>query len=120
MKEALDSSDEPLTQLEHMLYGCIDCGAKYAFFSKLHTRPEHQHDGHHAECAAYDALNQRFQAVIAKLQEQGGISPHLTSEWVTLLFSGVVLSTVNAAPGLIARKEMKQFAWFSFRRGIGY
>ncbi|RZK60069.1 MAG: TetR/AcrR family transcriptional regulator, partial [Hymenobacter sp.] len=30
MKEALDSSDNPLTQLENVLYGCVDCGVKYA------------------------------------------------------------------------------------------
>jgi AcrR family transcriptional regulator len=117
MKTALDSSDDPLVQLERLLYGCIDCGAKYSFFGKLHTRPEHQHDAHHVECAEYDALNRRFQAVIARLQSI--ISPQLTGEWVTMLFSGVVLSTVNAPAPAVALAELKQFAWFSFSRGIG-
>jgi len=120
MTAALDSSDNPLTQLEHMLYAGVECGAKYSFFSKLHTRPEHHHSTHNAECAAYDTMFSRYRAVISKLQEQGTISPHITAEWVMMLFSGVVAATINADSfGAVAKNSLKQFAWFSFSKGIG-
>lgn len=120
MTQALNSSANPLTQLENLLYAGVDCGAKYSFFSKLHHRSEHQHCRQNADCAEYDALYARYGAVIRQLQAQGTISPHLTAEWVTVLFSGVVLATINADSfGTVARNSLKQFAWFSFSKGIG-
>lgn len=120
MTVALDSADDPRQQLEHMLYAGIDCGAKYSFFSKLHTRPEHQHSAHNAECAEYDALFARYRAVIARLQAAGHLSPHITADWVMMLFSGVIAATVNGdAFGTVPKEHLRQFAWFSFSRGIG-
>ncbi|AMR25470.1 TetR family transcriptional regulator (plasmid) [Hymenobacter psoromatis] len=120
MTQALDSSPDPRTQLENMLYAAIDCGAKYAFFSKLHTRPAHQHSAQDADCAGYDAVTNRCRAVMARLQSQGSISPHLTVEWVFLLFSGLISTTIDAqCAGTVARQHLKQFAWFSFSKGIG-
>lgn len=120
MTQALDRSDDPRTQLENMLYAGIDCGAKYSFFSKLHTRPEHQHSAQNADCAEYDALYSRYRAVIARLQAAGRLSPHVTAEWVMMLFSGVIAATINGdAFGTVAKDQLKQFAWFSFSRGVG-
>lgn len=120
MTAALDSSDNPLTQLENMLYAGIDCGAKYSFFSKLHTRPGHQHSAANADCAEYDAMYHRYRAVIARLQAQGTISPHITADWVAMLFSGVIAATINATTfDSVAKRSLKQFAWFSFSKGIG-
>ncbi|MBC8083713.1 MAG: TetR/AcrR family transcriptional regulator [Hymenobacter sp.] len=120
MAQALDSSDNPIKQLENMLYGCIDCGAKYSFFSKLHTRPEHHHSPQNADCAEYDAVYGRYRAVIARLHAQGITSPHITAEWVTMLFSGVISATISARTfGTEAGDKLKQFAWFSLSKGIG-
>lgn len=120
MTQALDSSANPREQLENMLYAGIACGAKYSFFSKLHTRPEHQHSPTNADCAEYDAMYARYRAVIDRLQAEGSISPHLTAEWVMMLFSGVITATINGdAFGTVAKSHLKQFAWFSFSRGIG-
>lgn len=120
MEGALDSSTDPLKQLENMLYAGIDCGAKYSFFSKLHHRPEHQHSAANADCARYDALARRYQQVISQLQDQGTISRHITAEWVYMLFSGVIAATINGASfGTVAKQSLKQFAWFSFSKGIG-
>lgn len=120
MKEALNSSENPLTQLENVLYGCIDCGVKYALFSKLHTRSGHQHSVHNADCAEYEAVQSRYRDLIVRLQAQGIISHLLTPEWVTMLFQGVISATINGdATGSVARNSLKQFAWFSFSRGIG-
>ena len=120
MMQALDSSNDPLAQLERILYGMIDCGTKYAFFNKLHTRPGHQHSPQNADCAGYDAVCCRYWALIKQLQTQGIISPHLTAEWVQQLLSGVVNATINAtATDAAAKTSLRQFAWFSFSRGIG-
>lgn len=118
--QALASSSDPSVQLEHILYASVDCGAKYAFFNKLHTRPEHHHaPGQAADCTEYDALQADCRAVIAQLQQAGRISAHLTIEWVLLLLSGVVKTTIEARLAGAAGPYLKQFAWFSFGRGIG-
>ncbi|MBT9395400.1 TetR/AcrR family transcriptional regulator [Hymenobacter sp. NST-14] len=120
LTQALASSPEPLVQLEHMLYAGIDCGAKYAFFTKLHTRPDHQHaPGQAADCAEYDALQARCRAVITRLQHDGRISAHLPAEWVLLLLSGVVKTTIDARMVGATEPHLRQFAWFSFSKGIG-
>lgn len=121
MTAALKSSDNPLTQLENMLYAGVGCGAKYSFLSKLHTRPEHRHAPQsEADCAEYDAMSARFRAIVRRLQDQGAITPHVTPEWVMQLFSAVVAATTNsAATGAVALQSLRQFAWFSFSKGIG-
>jgi AcrR family transcriptional regulator len=120
MTQAMNSSTELLTQLEHMLYAGVDCGAKYSFLSKLHTRPEHHHTHEQAECTDYDAMMARYRAVVTHLQDQGAISKHITSEWVAMLFQGVVMATISAElNGTVAKNNLKQFAWFSFSKGIG-
>ena len=42
MIAAIQSSDEPIIQLERMLYAGIDCGAKYSVFYKLHQSKDHK------------------------------------------------------------------------------
>lgn len=118
--QALASSDNPLVQLENMLYASVECGAKYALFHKLHTRAEHHHaPGQTADCAEYDALQANCRAVLTKLQQQGHISTQLTVEWVFLLLSGVVKATLEAREQGTAEPYLRQFAWFSFSKGIG-
>jgi hypothetical protein len=62
----------------------------------------------------------RYRTVVAQLQDQGIISKHITGEWVAMLFQGVVTATINAElSGTVAKNSLKQFAWFSFSKGIG-
>lgn len=118
--QALDSSPNPVTQLENMLYACVDCGTKYAFFSKLHTRPAHQHSAQNADCVGYEAVHERTRALIRHLQAQGLISPYFSAEWVITLFQSVTAATVNAqATGVTSPTTLKQFAWSSFSKGVG-
>jgi AcrR family transcriptional regulator len=118
--QALVSSTDPVVQLENILYAGIDCGAKYAFFTKLHTRPEHHHaPGQASDCAEYDILQDRCRAVIARLQHEGLISMHLSVDWMFQLLSGVVKATIEARQVGGVDSHLKQFAWFSFSRGIG-
>lgn len=120
MIAAIESSDDPLTQLENMLYAGIDCGAKYSFLHKLHLREGHVHNQHNEDCEAFDSLNNRYSKVITNLHQRGIISTHLTVNWVNMLFMSVIAATVNGVDyGTVAKKSLKEFAWFSFSKGIG-
>jgi AcrR family transcriptional regulator len=120
MQSALDSSTDSLVQLERMLYAGIDCGAKYSFFYKLHMRNGHQHKNDNEDCAEFDSIAQQFNKVVMALRDDGIISTHLTPEWVHMLFSSVIIATVNGLDnGIVAKKSVKDFAWFSFSKGIG-
>ncbi|MGI4834778.1 MAG: TetR/AcrR family transcriptional regulator [Janthinobacterium lividum] len=121
MFQALASATCPLAQVENMLYAALDCGAKYAFLSKLHTRPERQQPpGQQTDQAVYEALHTRWRTVIAELQSQGSINPQLSIDWIFLLLSGIVSTALAAqAAGTVARQQVRQFAWFSFSKGIG-
>lgn len=120
MAAALDSSDRPLTQLEQLLYAALDCGAKYAFFHKLHGSEGHQHHGDNDDCTAYDTMHQRFLRLIMQLQDADTITRHVTPSWIHAFFTGVVNTALKAdAMGEVAKQSQKQFAWFSFSKGIG-
>lgn len=120
LTQALASSSDPLVQLEQVLYAGIDCGAKYAFFTKFHTRSEHQHTpGQVADCTEYDILQARCRAVITHLQHEGHISAHLSADWVLLLLSGVIKTAIEAQMTGATGDHLRQFAWFSFSKGIG-
>ena len=118
--QALASSVEPLIQLENMLYAGVECGSRYAFFRKLHTRPDHHHAPQQATaCAEYDDVQTRCYAVITRLQRAGLISAQLTPEWVLLLLSGVVKTTIDAREAGATELQLRESAWFSFSKGIG-
>lgn len=120
MRIALASSDDPLVQLEQMLYAGIDCGAKYAAFHKLHNSEGHQHQHNNQNCAEYDSLYNHYEQVIFKLQDNGSINKQLTAPWIYTFFTGVVSATSNAdITGTVAKQSLRQFAWFSFSKGIG-
>ena len=120
MAEAMDSSDEPRTQLERMLNAGINCGTKYALFTKLEGQQTDQHKLPQDDCSSYHIVYARFHALILKLQREGIISLHITPEWVMLLFNTIMVTTINAeSTGSVARTSIRQFAWFSFSRGIG-
>ncbi|MGK9118529.1 MULTISPECIES: TetR/AcrR family transcriptional regulator [Sphingobacteriaceae] len=120
MNDAMESSDLPLKKLEEMLYAAIDCGAKYAFFHKLHHRDGHRHNQNDRNCATYEAINNRCRQLILQLQEDGYISKRLTVDWVLAFLTSVVATTINT--GLLGNQtkiNLKECAWFSFSKGIG-
>ncbi|SEK31569.1 TetR/AcrR family transcriptional regulator [Parapedobacter koreensis] len=120
MAAALDNPGDSLSRLEQLLYAAIDCGAKYAFFHKLHNSDTHDHHSTNDDCAAYEAMYRRFLQFVVHLQDQAIVSKHVTAEWVYCFFSGVVNTAVKADhAGAVAKMNQKQFAWFSFSRGIG-
>lgn len=120
MADAMESTDEPRAQLEHMLYAGISCGSKYALFTKLESQSPPQPAVLAADCPTYPLVYARFQALILKLQAAGVVSLHVTPEWVLLFFNSIMVATINAeTTGSVARTSIRQFAWFSFSRGIG-
>jgi AcrR family transcriptional regulator len=117
MKEAEQSADDPLLQLERLLYAAIDCGVKYAFLHKLHHLHGHHHVHKDKECAKYDKTFGKIQLIIEKLQAKGIADKTLKMEWIEVLFPGIVNTTVNA--GNTDKAELKKLAWYSFSKGIG-
>lgn len=110
---------DSIVRLEQLLYAAIDCGAKYAFFHKLHRSEGHQHQHDSDDCASYDAMHERFLQFIVQLQETGVVSKQVTAAWVHDFFTGVVNTAVKAVgTGMVAEQSQKQFAWFSFSNGI--
>ncbi|WP_342644662.1 TetR/AcrR family transcriptional regulator [Mucilaginibacter sp. CSA2-8R] len=119
MMAAINTSTDPLVQLENMLYAGIDCGSKYAFLDKLQQHPPYRQmpDGDEGE---FDAVKKHWFAIVGKLQKAGIISTELTPAWIFVLFGGMVTTTINALnSGNVARNDIKHFAWFSFSRSVG-
>ncbi|MEH6306801.1 TetR/AcrR family transcriptional regulator [Olivibacter sp. CPCC 100613] len=120
MDAALESSAIPLKKLERMLYAAIDCGVEYAFFQKIHHRDGHKHDANNQGCATYESINNRCRQLILQLQEEGFISKRLTVDWVLVFLGGVVATTVSMALlNNIAEISLREYAWFSFSKGVG-
>lgn len=119
MIAAIHSSDDAIVQLERILYAGIDCGAKYSFFYKLHQKKEHRHHEQNKNCADYDYIYRHFNHIIIELQQQGKVNPDMSTQWIQILHSGIVESTVNAH--ITTNKsalEIKELAWKSYLKAI--
>lgn len=119
MTAAYNSTNEPVKQLEQMLYAGIDCGSKYAFLDKLHQRPAY--DGTELpEDSDFDNIRQKWFRLVHLLQKEGLINAGLSPAWIFGFFGSVISATINVvASGNVARNDVKRFAWFSFSRGVG-
>lgn len=119
MLRAIQSSNEPLVQLESMLYAGINCGSKYALFKRLHQDENHYHNPENKNCADYDAIFKAFHKIIIQLQIQGKVNPAMSPQWIQTLHMGIVESSVNAKMyTTIREEEIKKLAWTSYRRAI--
>ena len=119
MISAIQSSDDALIQLERMLYAGVDCGAKYSVFYKLHQSKDHKHTHQNKNCADYDHIYNQFQGIIIELQKEGKISPAMSPEWIQVLHSGIIESTVNAKQINHQNiEDIKQLAWISYSKAI--
>lgn len=111
--QACNSTDDPIKQLEAMLYAGIDCGAKYAFLQKLNRQ-------HASTNNTYTAARDKWFRLIPQLQQQKIISDKVDAAWIRLLFIQMIQTTIEAyRSGDIAPNEIKRMAWYSFRRSIG-
>jgi len=119
MIAAIQSSDEPMLQLERMLYAGIDCGAKYATFYKMHRSADHTHNQQNKNCADYDYIYATFQKIVVELQETGQLNPKMSPEWIQVLHSGIIESTANARAITQQNIEnIKELAWSSYFKAI--
>lgn len=119
MIAAIQSSNDPLTQLESMLYAGIDCGAKYSFFYKLHQSKDHKHNTENKNCADYEYIYQHFHKIILQLQKNGKVNSEMSAGWIQVLHSGIIESTVNARHHTTKDfQEIKTLAWISYIKAI--
>ncbi|UJH90949.1 TetR family transcriptional regulator [Antarcticibacterium sp. 1MA-6-2] len=119
MIAAIESSDDALVQLERMLYAGIDCGAKYSVFYKLHQSKGHNHTHQNKNCADYDHIYNQFEHIIVELQKEGKVNPNMSPEWIQVLHSGIIESTVNARDTTNKSfEEIKDLAWVSYIKAI--
>lgn len=120
MSNAGKASENPVEQLELLLHAAIDCGVKYAFLHKLHHLHDHKHEHHDKDCAAYDKTFDEIGHVVEKLRRSNVISPDLSSQWITAFFPSVVSATIHTHISEKTDKmTLKNFAWYSFSKGIG-
>lgn len=119
--KACNSSEDPLIQLEHLLYTGIDSGTKYAFLIKLNDNAKFSSVIYESEqsTAYFERRNQLFDA-IQELQKQQVIDDQFPLPWIKILFTSVITATITAfRSGDIAQNEVKKLAWYSFSRSIG-
>ena len=118
MITAYQSSEEPLVQLEQMLYAGVDCGIKYAFLNKI--APEKTIPQIPVDEQEDDNIKIKWFRLVGILQQQGIISKDITIPWIFMLFAGMITTTITASnSGDVALNDVKRFAWFSFRKSIG-
>ncbi|MGE8553289.1 MAG: TetR/AcrR family transcriptional regulator [Chryseobacterium jejuense] len=119
--KACDSSEDPLVQLEHLLYAGIDSGTKYAFLMKLNDNvTSSSTDYESKQSTAYSKKRNQLFDAIQELQKQQVIDDKLPLAWIRILFTNVIMATITAfRSGDIAQNEVKKLAWYSFSRSIG-
>lgn len=116
MLSAYDKSEDPIIQLENMLYAGIDCGVKYAFLNKLGTA----HTINPETSERYKRIREKWFAMVPLLQQQKIISEEMSASWIRILFTNLISASIQALDSDdIARNDVKKLAWYSLRRGIG-
>lgn len=119
--KACKSSEDPLVQLEHLLYEGIDSGTKYAFLIKLNDDVQSFSTAYKSEQSEsyFKIRNQLFKA-IQELQKEKVIDNQFPLPWIKILFTSVISATITAfRSGDIAHNNVKKLAWQSFSRSIG-
>ncbi|KIO74721.1 hypothetical protein TH53_24790 [Pedobacter lusitanus] len=118
--KAINSSEDPLMQLEQVLYAGIDCGSKYSFLQKLYQQQDDLSQKKDEGYDAYDDIFSQTMSIILELQQQKVISSNLTLPWISLFLNGIITTTIlSSTTGSVARNDIKNFAWYSFSKGIG-
>ncbi|REC60564.1 TetR/AcrR family transcriptional regulator [Chryseobacterium pennae] len=119
--KACDSSEDPLVQLEHLLYAGIDSGTKYAFLIKLNGYGKSSSTAYESkQSAAYLKKRNQLFNTLQELQKQQMIDDQFPLPWIRILFTSVITATIAALrSGDIAQNEVKRLAWYSFSRSIG-
>jgi hypothetical protein len=102
-----------------MLYAGIECGSRYSFLNKLFLHSPYPIIKAPQDVDTFDDIKTKWASIIIKLQQQGIVTKSLPVNWIFLLFAATIDTTIQALKsGDIARNEIKQYAWLSFRNSI--
>jgi len=120
MLQACNTTEDPLLQLERMLYAGIDCGVRYIFLHKLTDQLSENTAVSTSKSGVYESTRDNWFQLIPELQRRQLISEYVNATWIRLLFIQMISATVQAyQSGDIAQNDIKKLAWYSFRRSIG-
>lgn len=120
MLDAIKKDNNPIRQLEEMLYAAIDCGTKYIFLAALEIRPINLDEIDRVKFAAYEQARNKWFSLIPELQKKNIIDDQLSASWIRHLFINTVRTSVQALnTGDVAPNHLKNIAWRTFRRSIG-
>lgn len=119
MTTAYNSTNEPTIQLEAMLYAAIETGVKSSFIKKLYERSTYNNVLQSGEFHGDDVKSKWYKLIIG-LQSEDKVNRDLTAAWIFNLFGGIIDTAIMAAEsGDVAQNDIKSFAWYSFKNGIG-
>ncbi|MFH7000943.1 TetR/AcrR family transcriptional regulator [Flavobacterium bizetiae] len=119
MTNAYKSSEDPITQIQCMLYAAIEVGTQYCFLKKLYQHTDYSpiNDPNQYE---YDNIKMRWFKLIQNLQSDGEINSQLSIDWIYNLFGGIIQTAVLVSQSReIEPNDINKFAWISFKGGIG-
>lgn len=114
-KDSIQSSTEPINQLNTMFLSDIESGYQFRFL--YNYRDGYQ--GMEEESLDVREMMQIFRALLKKLQTSNLLNPLLTLDWVERFY----FSTIDAAINLILEdkskeKEIIEMAWLSYLNAI--
>ncbi|UUF13024.1 MULTISPECIES: TetR/AcrR family transcriptional regulator [Flavobacterium] len=119
MSNAYKSSQDPITQIEYMLYAAIEVGNQYCFLKKLYQHTDYSEIKNNNE-SEYNNIKLQWFKLIENLQSGGYINTELTIGWIYNLFGGIIETAVlSVQSGNISLNDVKKFGWISFKGGIG-
>lgn len=119
MTAAYNSANVPAMQLEAMLYAAIETGIKSSFIKTLYERSTYNNVLQSGEFHGDDVKSKWYKLII-DLQSQDKVNRELTVAWIFNLFGGIIDTAIMAAEsGDVAKNDIKSFAWYSFKNGIG-
>lgn len=120
MLDAIRRDNDPIRQLEEMLYAAIDCGTKYVFLTALEIKPINLDAIDSVKFAAYEQARNTWFGLVPELQKKNVIDAQLSASWIRHLFINTVRTSVEALnAGDVAPNHLKSLAWRTFSRSIG-
>ncbi|WP_228084891.1 TetR/AcrR family transcriptional regulator [Mucilaginibacter sp. JRF] len=117
---AVGSHNDPIAQLEAMLYAAMDCGVKYVFLTTLEINPVNMEIHDKDLFAEYEQARNKWFSLVPQLQQENIIDHQLSPAWIRHLFINTVRTCVQAQnSGDVAPNDLKRLVWLTFSRSIG-
>lgn len=114
-KASLQSSIDPINQLNAMFLSDIECGYQFRFLYKYRD----SHQGMEEESNDFKEMMLLFRDLLKNIQDNNLSCPQLTLDWIESLY----FSTIDAAINLIIHdnsreKKIIEMAWRSYFNAI--